>query len=306
MTSALCHGAASIIAAFATGRGAAFGIGLETKAKVELDNTGKIRGLIKESPREDTRLIELCVKNTLKKFGYKYGALVETESNIPIAAGLKSSSVAANATVLAAAGALAEKHGEIREVRLSKKEKIREVIIKGRVIDPLELVNIGVDSALQAKVTVTGAFDDATASFLGGYTVTDNKQRRILRSGDMESMNVVVLIPDKKIYTSKADLKKIGLIKNSVNVAWDLALKGDLYTALTLNGFLHSLAFNQNPEVQLEAIKAGALAAGLSGKGPAVVALTRGDAKKIKKAWNQFEGKIIETKTNNLQAHIVR
>jgi shikimate kinase len=219
---------------------------------------------------------------------------------------LKSSSVAANATVLATAGSLAEKYGEIREIRLSKKERRQELVIKGRVVDPLELVNIGVDSALQAKVTVTGAFDDATASFFGGYTITDNRERRILRSGDMESLNAVILVPGKKSYTIKVDLSKIPLIQNSVQAAWEMAMKGELYTALTLNGFLHAIALNYNPEIQLEALKAGAIAAVLSGKGPAVIALARGSTKKIKKALSQFEGKIIETKTNNTQACILK
>ncbi|MFH1126176.1 MAG: shikimate kinase [Candidatus Altiarchaeota archaeon] len=306
MTSAICYGAGSIIAAFATGKGGAFGIDLHTKATVELNNSRRVVGRIKDNPGESARLIELCAKNTLKHFGFKHGVEVETESTIPIAGGLKSSSVAANATVLATAGALAEKHGEIREVRLSKKEKRQEIVIKNRVIEPLELINIGVDSALQAKVTVTGAFDDATASYLGGYTITDNKERKILRMGDVESMNAVILIPDKKIYTAKADLKRIPLIKNSVQAAWELALKGEVYTAITLNGLLHSLAFNQNPETQLKALEAGALAAGLSGKGPSVIALTRGSTEKIKKAWSQMEGTIVETKTNNTQAHVLK
>jgi shikimate kinase len=309
MASAVCHGAASIIAAFATGKGAAFGIKLQTKATVELNQSGRVKAGIKGSPKESTRLMELCVKNTLKHFGFKHGAVVETESGIPIAAGLKSSSVAANAVVLATAGALAEKHGEVRELRLSKKDRRQELVINGNVVEPLTLVNIGVDSALQAKVTVTGAFDDATASFLGGYTVTDNKERKVLRSGDMESLNVVILLPDKKIYTSKADLSRIDMVKNSVNIAWMRALEGDIYTAINLNGILHALAFNQNPEIPLAALKAGAVAAGLTGKGPAVIALVRGDAAKVKKvkaAWKRFDGRIMETQTNNAPAHLVR
>ncbi|MBM3309821.1 MAG: shikimate kinase, partial [Candidatus Altiarchaeales archaeon] len=147
---------------------------------------------------------------------------------------------------------------------------------------------------------------DATASYFGGYTVTDNRERKILRSGDVESLNAVILIPSKKVYTTKVDLSKIGLIKNSVQAAWEMAMKGEIYTAMTLNGFLHAIALNYSPEIQMEALKAGAIAAVLSGKGPAVIALTRGDTKKIKKALSQFEGKIIETKTNNTQAYILK
>lgn len=305
MTSAVSHGAASIVAAFATGRGAALGIGLQTKATVGLDDSGRIKAEIRGNPREDVRLMELCVRNTLKHFKFKYGASVETESDIPIARGLKSSSVAANAVVLATAGALAEKHGEVRKVRLSKSESRQDLYIKGRLVDPLEVVKIGVECALEARVTVTGAFDDAAASFFGGYVVTDNRERKILRMGGVESMKVVVLIPKKKAYTIKADLSGIKLVKNGVNAAWNLALGGEIYTALTLNGLLHSIAFRQNTETALEALEAGAVAAGLTGKGPAVVALTRQNVGKIKKAWSRFEGDVIETETNNQQAYVM-
>ncbi|MDD5112372.1 MAG: shikimate kinase [Candidatus Altiarchaeota archaeon] len=306
MTSAICHGAASIIAAFATGRGAAFGTGLSTTATVELTGGRGITASIGGNSREDTKLMKLCVGNTLKHFGFSSGASVRTESDIPIAAGLKSSSVAANAVVLATAGALAERHGEIREVRLSKTERRQELYINGRLVPPLELINIGVDSALQAKVTVTGAFDDATASYFGGYTITNNRRREILRSGDMESLDVLILLPEKRrIYTVKADLSNIGAIRSGVNAAWNLALEGDLYTAITMNGLLHAVAFKQDAQIPIAALNAGAIAAALSGKGPAVVALARGNASKIKKALSRFGGKIIETRTNNTPARII-
>jgi len=82
-------------------------------------------------------------------------------------------------------------------------------------------------------------------------------------------------------------------------------LEGQLYTAVTLNGFMHSLAFNLDSEAAMKALDAGAIAAGLSGKGPAVVALARGNVKKIVKAWKGIEGKVIEAKTNNIPAMII-
>ena len=71
--------------------------------------------------------------------------------------GLKSSSAAANAVALASTAAL------------------------GKHLDDLELVKLGVDAAFDAKVTVTGAFDDACASYFGGIVVTDNLNRKIIK-----------------------------------------------------------------------------------------------------------------------------
>jgi len=181
---AVSHGAATIINAIATGKGAGFGIGLETKATVKLNDSGNITGKIKEAPDEDTKLIELCAKKVFEHFGVNYGAEIETESNIPIARGLKSSSTAANAVVLAAAGAIARAgHGKIKEVRVSKNVTEQQVFINNRLIDIELLINLGVDAAIEAKVTITGAFDDASASFLGGFGVMENEKRKILRCG---------------------------------------------------------------------------------------------------------------------------
>ena len=107
-TTAISHGAVTLVNAIATGKGAAFGISLETKATVELNDTGKISAKIKNFPDEDTKLIELCAKKVLEFLGADYGVDIETESNIPPARGLKSSSAAANAAVLAVAGAIGE------------------------------------------------------------------------------------------------------------------------------------------------------------------------------------------------------
>ena len=98
----------------------------------------KIKGCIEGGG--DTTLIEYCISLTLQRFGCDCGANVATKSEIPIASGLKSSSAAANAAVLATLDALGEK------------------------LDVLEAVKIGVQAALEAKVTITGAFDDACAS----------------------------------------------------------------------------------------------------------------------------------------------
>ena len=100
--------------------------------------------------------MEKTVARVLQRFSLdnSFGAKIKTWSNIPIAKGLKSSSAAANAVALATTAAL------------------------GKTLDDLEIVNLGVDAAFDAKVTVTGAFDDACASYFGGVVITDNLKRR--------------------------------------------------------------------------------------------------------------------------------
>jgi shikimate kinase len=118
-------------------------------------------------------------------------------------------------------------------------------------------------------------------------------------------LTALVFLPEGRIYSGKIDVKKLKAIAKEVDYAWNAALNGELYKAMTINGLLHSLAFKQNPEIALSALNAGALAAGLSGTGPAVVALTDDRAGDIKDAWSSFEGKIIEAKTSNRQARVL-
>jgi len=284
---AVCSGAATIVNAIATGKGAAFGIGLETRASVELDDSGIIKAKIKEAEDEDTSLMLACVRNVFSFFGVDYGAKVETESNIPIARGLKSSSAAANAVVLAATAAVLRENPRLRRP------------------DDLVLINIGVDAALEAGVTITGAFDDAAASYFGGYVVTDNNKRKIMRLGRMKPYKVLLFVPEEKSYTAKVNVARTKLLEKEILAAWELALDGDILSAMKLNGILYSAVLDQDPKVALAALDAGAVSAGLCGKGPAVAALVDGDPKKVKAAWKKFDGEIIVTETNNKRARVL-
>ncbi len=285
-TTALAHGAVTLVNAIATGKGAAFGISLETKATVELNESGKISAKIKNFPDENTELIEICTKKVIEFLGVDYGVEIETESNIPNARGLKSSSAAANATVLAVAGSIS------REVS-------REIP------DDMTLINLGIDAAIDAGVTITGALDDAAASYFGGYTITDNTQRKIVRSGEIEPLNVLLFVPDEKTYTQKVDVGITKRLAKGVDLAWQKAMNGRFNSALTLNGLLYSATLGRSIDTTLAAIDAGALAAGLCGTGPAVSALTKADPEKIKEAWKEFPGEIIETTVNNEKARVL-
>ncbi len=284
---AICHGAVTIINAIATGRGSAFGIDLETKATVELNNSGRITSRIRNAPGEDRGLMELCTRHVMDYFGVDYGIKIETESNIPIAKGLKSSSVAANAVVLATVDAVLRENPGFRKP------------------GDLSIINLGVDAAVDARVTITGAFDDASAAYFGGYVVTDNVKREILRAGEMEPYRVLLFIPEGRVYTIKVDVNRTKLLEREVLIAWEEALKGNIYPAMNLNGVLYSTTLNQDPNIALSALKAGALASGLCGTGPAVAALVRDNPDKIRGEWQQFKGDIIEARVNNVKARVL-
>ncbi len=283
---AVAHGAATIINAIATGEGAAFGVDLWTKAQVELTaEVGLIRGEIPFDPSESTLLIKKAVSRVFEKFKVQrqFGAKVKTSSNIPIARGLKSSSAAANAVVLATAVAL------------------------GMELEDMEAVNLGVDAAFDSKVTVTGAFDDACASYFGGIVVTDNKKRKLLKQAPLpDGLSVLFHVPPKKAYTADSDVAKIKKVAPLAKVAFKEAKEGNFWTALSLNGIVYSTALGYDTSAALDALAAGAVAAGLCGKGPAVTAVVSNDKiDEVKTALQKYEGEILPARFNMEKAHAV-
>ncbi|MEM2914533.1 MAG: shikimate kinase, partial [Candidatus Bathyarchaeia archaeon] len=250
---AVAYGAVTIINAISCGLGAALGINLWTEATVKLTNEpGLIEGRILSDSEESTILIEKTVNQILRKFRLEdeYGAHVETQSNIPIAKGIKSSSAAANAITLACIAAL--------------NKKVRD----------LTAINIGVDASLEAGVTITGAFDDACASFFGGVVITNNFERRVLkRFHPAEEYMILIHIPTTKAYTANSNVKRMKLLADKVKDLHKIALQENWLNAMTLNGLVHSSILGFNPNISIDALEAGAVAAGLSGKGPAVAAV---------------------------------
>ena len=283
---AVAHGAATIVNAIALGKGAAFGVDLWTKAEVKLtDEPHIITGEITSDSAESTVLIEKTVSRVFRHFSVenRFGAKVKTWSNIPTARGLKSSSVAANAVALAAVAAL------------------------GETLDDMEVVKLGVDAAFDANVTVTGAFDDACASYFGGAVVTDNLERKLLKRIALpDDLAVLFHVPSKKAYTADSDVNRLKTVKPLVEIAYDEAVKGNFWAALSLNGVIYSSALGYNTSIALDALAAGALAAGLCGKGPAVTAVVSSDKiDQVKTVLQRHEGEVLQAHLNHDKAKVI-
>lgn len=278
-------GSATVINAISAGYGSAFGIKLYVTAEVELKSS-KIKCTADKDV--DTKLMDLSVRRVLDKFKIKTGVRVKTHSNLPVASGLSSSSATSNAVVLATTIALIEAY-EI------KKE-----------IDELEILNMGIDASLEAGVTITGAFDDASASYFGGLVVTDNMNRRIMKKQKMEEQNILIYMPDKKSPTAQSDVKRMKLLAPQVNIAFQEALKGNIYDALTLNGILYCATLGFDPNIALDALDAGAIASGLSGTGPSFVAIANDrTAERVEDSWKSYPGKILRTEVDNQGTKVV-
>ncbi|MFC7046268.1 shikimate kinase [Halobacteriaceae archaeon GCM10025711] len=261
--------AGTVLNALATGTGSAFAIDAYTTAEVHLDpDADDVTGEVAGHPDADTRLVEKCVEFTVNLHGDgDPGGTVRTESEVPMASGLKSSSAAANATVLATLDALGKADEVARE----------------------NAAQIGVRAARAVGVTVTGAYDDASASMLGGVTVTDNTEDVLLHREAVD-WDVLVWTPPEQAFSADADVERCRRVEPMAILVEELALAGRYQTAMTVNGFAFAAALDQPTAPMVDALP---LADGvsLSGTGPSYVAVGDRDAlETVQETWNERDG----------------
>lgn len=289
-------GAGTILNALATGNGSAFAIDVETRATVELTaDRDDVAGEIAAAPDADTDLIEECVSLATDRWGGGEGGTVRTDSDVPLAAGLKSSSAAANATVLATFDALG----------LTVGDDAGDPAVD---VTRLEACRLGVEAARNAGVTVTGAFDDATASMLGGVTVTNNDEDELLYR-DERTWNVLVWTPPERAYSADADVERCENVASMADLVADLALDGEYANGMTVNGlaFSAALGFSADPAVEAMPHVTGV---SLSGTGPSVVAVadptdSATDLDRVETLWNARPGVVRRTTTRTDGATIL-
>lgn len=274
-------GAATIVNAMPSGRGAAFSVGLRTFAEVEVREDPSIEVEILGGINERKELASESFRATLESFGLKHGGMIRTRSEIPIARGMKSSSAASNAIILATLDAI------------------------GETMDDIDIIKIGVAASLRAKVSLTGAFDDACASYLGGLHMTDNKKRVIIMSHNLEPMSAIFLVPEERRYSGEVNRTFISQYAGVAEMAMEEALAGRHWQAMLLNGLAMAHAFKINPAPIVAAMKNGAIAAGLCGKGPAICAVSTKEFEgQIVDGWGVLGFSIIRTEINSNKARM--
>jgi shikimate kinase len=285
---ARCHGAISVVNAIATGQGASVGITLQAEAEVKVLGTGHLVVDIVSDERETTNLVRTCIQRAFQAGDCgDLGAWVTTWSEIPASRGLKSSSAVANAVIVAALDAVDA--------------------LDGRSDD--ELIRMGVEAAVTAGVTITGAFDDASACFRGGLCLTDNGRRELLRRDDVDPSLVAVLhIPAQRISKPSIGALDWKSLAPSTTRAMDLAKAGDWMQALRVNGEACATLLGVSQEPARVALEAGALTAGMTGTGPATATVCEArQAKEVERALRKLKtGAVVRASLTNAQAEVVR
>ena len=166
-----------------------------------------------------------------------------------------------------------------------------------------EILNIGVKSSIQTKVSITGAYDDACACYYGGFNVTNNhKKNLVFRRQAPNNLQAIIFLPKIR---KRGNIKKLKNFKFAFEKAWELAKNGDYWNAAILNGLATSSILNSNPELIFRLIQKGAIGATISGNGPSIVAITKKDYNSdIKEEFLSLDGNIIISNINNKKAEV--
>ena len=262
-------GAITILNAIVPLLGSALGVGLWVEADAEESDEPEV---IPETPLSREALIE-----ALKMAGRR-GARVVVNSSIPSGWGLKSSSAVANAIILS-----------VLELYSSDY----------RLID---VVKAAVRASRRAKVTITGAMDDAAASALGGLVLTDNSRDELLLRIPVRELTVLILLPEGQgpRPTLSFELKTHPELREAMRSLSRLIYKNP-WAVMTLNGLIYSRLLGYDDTPILEALKAGALAASISGTGPSIAAICE-VCDDLRDVWSS-RGKVMKVLVNNRAAY---
>ncbi|MDQ6723973.1 MAG: shikimate kinase [Thermoproteota archaeon] len=270
-------GAISIINAIATGKGSTLGISLKVKAKIALEPG--FSGISKNFANDKliNKIIKTIIPNKILNNNF---VSINLTSEIPAGWGLKSSSAVSNAISLAC-------------------YKLMNEEIYDRAV-----LNTAVNSSLWAKVSVTGAFDDACACYFGGIILSDNYYKKLIKRELVNNdLWVIIFLPNN---VSRGDILKLRLHKELFNHAFKLAIKGDYWKAMNLNGILINSILYNNYDPLLNAIENNCLSVSYSGNGPAIAAVVHKDnIENLKNSMENFDGKLIVSQVNNSKSFVV-
>jgi len=267
--------AITVVSAFASGKGVTVGIDLPCRVTVLLRKREKSYAREVSSGVPDPHnLVNICVEKSIEFLGASLPReqilVVNVDSSIPTAVGLKSSSAVSVAVTKAVFFLFGRANSNPATIQ--------------------KILRVSCEASIQSGASLTGAYDDAAAGLLGGLVFSDNLKFKLLRHEALDASLgsiVKILLPKKKKLTSSLDLSTYHSFKDRSSEAIEFAKKGVLIQAMFLNSIIHSVIHHYSLQPVVSSIIEGASASGITGKGPAVAAIcpNKKVASRIERQW---------------------
>ncbi len=243
------NGGISVLHAAGLGKGCSVGIELQCEVKL-------VKG--EKFPSDEHGLLE-TVMQVWTESGYpKFDDIGwKIHSDIPMGQGLKSSAAVACAALRALDNASWTGLGDF------------------------EIVDMDVEAQRRARCTITGSMDDAWAAISSGWKLVDPSvpsRESILMEGDIEeNLEVLIGLRGSRVLSTES----FDFVSHSKLFERALASLsgGSILSAISTNGMAISASMKDDDSLRLcnSLIVRGALAAGISGSGPAVAAICHAD-----------------------------
>lgn len=252
------NGAITILNAIGTDHGSA--IGIKAHNHVILKQSDEL--LINTPPDIKSDLILSCIKefstyyqkitgNSIDHVKYE----IKTKSEYPPSRGMKTSSIFSNAII----SALFSNYDT--KLPNSKIEK--------------DIVDLAARASIRTGVSITGAYDDAYASLLGGVVLTENRTGNLILHEnipqELMQLAVVLLIPAE--INQKSDIKdRISNVdRELLNQAQARILEANYIDAIKLNTGAYGPLLG-DMEI-IDDLNSKSLVTGLNGAGPSLFSL---------------------------------
>ena len=243
LASGTANGAVSILHAMGTGKGCSIPVKLQTLVNIHDESRTVVA---------DEHDLLSHVSSIWKKNGFPLPPVFgwEVVSDVPIGQGMKSSSALACAAIRA----------------LDK--------ASWTGLSDFEIVNLAVEAQIKSGCSITGSMDDTWAAISPGWKVVDPSvpsSESILFEGELETgLTVMIGLRGRR----KTTPEKEAFSRNSqiFDRAFASLINGAILDALSSNGMAVASSTNDFEALRVSnlMIASGALAAGISGSGPAM------------------------------------
>ena len=118
--------------------------------------------------------------------------------------------------------------------------------------------------------------------------MTDNAKRKLEHSEKIPSnLIAIIFVPNNR---KRGNLKNLKTLSSVFENAWKLAKDGNYWEAMIINGLATSTILNSDPRIITDLLEKGAIAASVSGNGPAIAAIVKKENEQtVKKVFSSLD-----------------